>query len=236
MTKTVKITWFTVLLLGFIHSVPSTPSFAAEIKVFPNAAPTRYYAPDQKVSDCAGKPTTPQCALDTWWSCVVQEHVDHCEAISIKDMVFRNYTPPPGTEPLPERVIALRPIKIVVVEEGDIPPNSRLSQWLKPGDVEIEYKFDVCEGGKPSDCTWESPGQENVFFRKESSLWHLIAWTSEAGYVVCEDYTPPYGRQCRFWLDDYLYTEYVHTIDPERGAGVRSYKRIDLEPLMQGLK
>jgi len=239
MASTTKSTQVAILMLGLMYASLGNSSFAAEIKVYPDAGPTRYYAFGEPISSCVGNPATAQCALDTWRSCVSQENVEHCGAIGIPNMVFRHTPPPPGavSEPEPatsstKQISAFRPIKTVVIEEGDIAPDSRLYTWLRPGDVEIEYQFDVCEGGKPEDCTWETVGQENVFLGKENGRWLLIAWTSEAGDIICQDYTPPYGRHCRFWLDNRLYTEYVRTIDPKRKAGIRGFKRIDPAPHM----
>lgn len=236
MEKPVPNVRFLIFLLGLGFASPGTHVTAAEIKIHPDAGPVHYYVQGEPISACAGNPVTPGCALDTWWSCVVQEHKNHCETVGIKDMVFRvrEHNPETGSSPndKPAKLSALKPIRFVRIEDGDIPPDSSLQQWLRPGDVEIEYLFDSCEGPEPSDCKWEIVGQENLFLEKKGKYWHVFAWSNEAGSIVCEDFTPPYGRHCRYWLINSAYAEYVRTIDPARDAGIRGYRSIDPAPLM----
>ncbi len=233
MRRANKVARYLGLLLGLVYSAPGDLVLAAEIKIYPDAGPTRYYDFDNPISDCAGNPVTPQCALDTWESCLAYQNVDHCESIGVKDMVFVDYTPPPSNVPKPKRLIAIRPIKMITVEDGDIPADHSSLHWMIPGDVEIVYQTEVCEGGKPEGCTWEEPFQDSLFFKPENGHWHLIAWYSETVEDPCMDLEDPYGAHCGFLLSGRQYVNYVRTFDPTRSMGILKYGSFDLETLME---
>jgi len=224
-----------ILVLGGGITLPSTSSWAADIFFYPQAGATRYYLNQELMSECSGKPTTPQCALDTWQSCLVLQRIDQCQAIGIEGMVFLDSAKAAEKQKSSNtHLYAYRPMRKVIISDEDLPPNSLRSKWLRSGDVEIEYFFDVCDGEKPSDCKWKEHGQENVFLRRQSNgLWHVFAWSNEAGYVVCEGFEPPLGKHCSLWLEDPAYIDYVLNIDPDRNIGAREFKRIDPAPFLE---
>jgi len=218
-----------IFVLGGVIMLPNTSLLAAEILLYPEAGATRYSLGNDLMSDCSGNPTTPQCALDTWESCIIFQRSDQCETIGLEGMVFVDYTPQiEDVNASNKSMFVYRPMRKVTLLDEDLPPDSLRSKWLRPKDVEIEYYSDVCDGTKPSDCKWEEHGQENVFLRQQANgLWHVFAWSNEVGYVVCENYIPPLGKHCKLWLEDSAYIDYVRNIDPDRNIGLREYKRID---------
>jgi len=222
------------VLMGLGPLSPSSPAGAADILLYPDTGPDRHVMPGQAVSECESNPATPQCAFDAWISCRINHRIDHCDAIGLKGMKFRRPNEEIIAPQSSGQINGYRIRKTVTVEEGDIPIGSSLETWLRPGDVELDYVFSECKPGPPVTCDWDNTGETNVFFQPHAGRWYVLAWTSEFGESECYHLQPPYDKKCEFFLFDQHYIEYVNAVDPGRDVGVRQYKKIDPEPIMQG--